>query len=270
MTLPGAPVALAVSDELPRETLPPLTRTDVVRYAGAGGDLNPIHHDEPLAQAGGFPGVFAMGQLSAGILGIRLARWVGPDQVRAFSCRFTGQVWPGDALTLSGRVAAIEDGVAAIELAVERAPGDVVVQATARAVVARPGLPPLADVEAAIRASWARETSDDPELWSEENRALGQCAVSALVVRAIYGGELLIATVLDRDGSATPDGHAWNVLPDGTVVDWAFEQFRDGEQLDVGLVTEPVIHPDPRRAHLMAQRVSERLGGFPIELPAVR
>jgi acyl dehydratase len=51
--LPSAPVTLAVGDALPQTTVGPLSRTDFVRYAGAGGDFNPIHHDEPFAQAAG-------------------------------------------------------------------------------------------------------------------------------------------------------------------------------------------------------------------------
>jgi hypothetical protein len=127
-------------------------------------------------------------------------------------------------------------------------------------------LPALPDVERAIRDAWARDTSDDPHGWSEENRAFGQCAVSALVVRAIFGGDLVIATVLDRHGERTPDGHAWNVLPSGQSVDFSFDQFRDGEQLAAPVVTEPVIDGDPRRAHVLAERVSRTLG-IPIELP---
>lgn len=127
-------------------------------------------------------------------------------------------------------------------------------------------LPTLDEVEAALRASWTRDTSDDPHLWTDENPALGQCAVSALVIRALYGGDLVIATVLDREGKRTPDGHAWNILPSGETVDFTFEQFRAGEQLDTPIVTEPVIDGDPRRAHTLAQRVSE-IVGVPIELP---
>lgn len=127
-------------------------------------------------------------------------------------------------------------------------------------------LPALADVEHALRASWSMETSDDPDKWSPENPALGQCAVSALVIRALYGGDIVIATVLDRDGQRTPDGHAWNVLPSGEQVDFSFDQFLDGEGLGPEIVTEPVIDGDPQRAHLLAERVS-RLLGVPIELP---
>jgi hypothetical protein len=127
-------------------------------------------------------------------------------------------------------------------------------------------LPALDDVARALRASWSQDTSDDPDLWTPDNVALGQCAVSALVIRAIYGGDLVIATVLDRHGERTPDGHAWNILPSGESVDFTFDQFRDGEILDVPIVTEPVIDGDPRRAHVLAERVSAILGR-PIELP---
>jgi hypothetical protein len=126
--------------------------------------------------------------------------------------------------------------------------------------------PPLADVEQALRASWSLDTSDDPAGWSPENPALGQCAVSALVIRALYGGDIVIATVLDRNGERTPDGHAWNVLPSGEQVDFAFDQFRNGEGLGPETVCEPVIDGDPRRAHVLAARVS-RLLGVPIALP---
>jgi hypothetical protein len=127
-------------------------------------------------------------------------------------------------------------------------------------------LPALADVEQALRASWTMESSDDPDKWTPENPALGQCAVSALIIRALYGGDIVIATVLDRDGERTPDGHAWNVLPSGEQVDFSFDQFLDGEGLGPEIVTEPVIDGDPQRAHVLAERVG-RILGVTIELP---
>jgi acyl dehydratase len=134
--VPAPPVSLRAGDELPRSAFGPVTRTDIVRYAGAGGDLNPIHHDEPFAHAAGLPGVFAMGMLHAGILGHRLARWVGPDNVRSLAVRFTGQVWPGDVLVFTGRVAGVDEGVATLELRVTRGEEETVLTATATAVVA--------------------------------------------------------------------------------------------------------------------------------------
>jgi acyl dehydratase len=139
-TVPTAPVLLVVGDRMPIEHVGPLTRTDFVRYAGAGGDLNPIHHDEPAARAAGMPSVFGMGMLHAGMLGTRLARWVGVGSVRSYTVRFTGQVWPGDRLAFVGRVARIDEGathrLATLELEVLRADGTDVLTASATAVVA--------------------------------------------------------------------------------------------------------------------------------------
>ncbi len=118
----------------PETTVGPITRTDIVRYAGAGGDFNPIHHDEEFAHAAGMPSVFSHGLLSAGLLGQYLAHWVGPEHVRRFGVRFTGQVWPGDTLTLKGRVTELDgDGLAQIELSAARQTGDVVLKGTALA-----------------------------------------------------------------------------------------------------------------------------------------
>ena len=135
-TLPSAPAALSAGDSMPAASFGPVTRSDIVRYAGASGDLNPIHHDEPFAQAAGLPGVFGMGMLHAGILGNRLARWVGPDHLRTFAVRFTGQVWPGDELAFSGHVTAVEEGLATIEMLVTRGGDESVLTATATAIVA--------------------------------------------------------------------------------------------------------------------------------------
>ena len=138
--LPVRPVRLHEGDELPRAVVGPLTRTDFVRYAGAGGDLNAIHHDETVAQRAGLPSVFGMGMLHAGMLGNRLARWVGPDNIRSFSVRFTSQVWPGDELTFSGHVTRLkrqDDGQAHAEitLSIVNQSGQEVIRGQATALV---------------------------------------------------------------------------------------------------------------------------------------
>jgi acyl dehydratase len=81
----------------------PLTRTDIVRFAGAGGDFNPLHHDEEYARAAGFPTVFSMGQFQAGLLSRLVAEELGTENVRAFKVRFKAKVWPGDVLIMRGR-----------------------------------------------------------------------------------------------------------------------------------------------------------------------
>ena len=75
-----------------------LTRTDLVRYAGASGDFNPMHHDELLATAAGQPSVFGHGMFSMGFLGSALTGWVGPGRVVRYAVRFSRQTWPGETL----------------------------------------------------------------------------------------------------------------------------------------------------------------------------
>jgi len=96
----------------------PLTRTDFVRYQGASGDFNPIHHDEEFAQGAGFPSVFSVGMLQAGILATFATDWLGAANVRRYSVQFREQVWPGDRLVCSGKVARRyeEDGARKVDI----------------------------------------------------------------------------------------------------------------------------------------------------------
>jgi acyl dehydratase len=81
-----------------------LTRTDLVRYAGASGDFNPIHHDETFAHAAGNPTVFGHGMLTAGLVAKCITDFVGAGNLRRYKVRFATRVWPGDTITCSGRV----------------------------------------------------------------------------------------------------------------------------------------------------------------------
>ena len=94
-------------------TAPPvqhtLTRTDLVRYAGASGDYNPMHHDEVKAQAAGMPSVFGHGMLSMAILGRAITDWVGAGSVRSYRVRFVKQTWPDDTLTTHVTVTDVRD-----------------------------------------------------------------------------------------------------------------------------------------------------------------
>jgi acyl dehydratase len=90
-------------------TAPPLTVTDFVRYQGASGDMNPIHHDDAFAKASGYPGPFAVGMLQAGVLATYLTDWFGARSVRRYGTQFREQAWPGDVLTYSGRVLAVRE-----------------------------------------------------------------------------------------------------------------------------------------------------------------
>ena len=79
-----------------------LTRTDLVMYAGASGDFNPMHHDEVAAQAAGLPSVFGHGMFTAGLLATAVTNYVGVGNLTSYRVRFTKQTWPGEVLTHDG------------------------------------------------------------------------------------------------------------------------------------------------------------------------
>jgi acyl dehydratase len=87
-----------------------LSRTQIVMYAGASGDYNPLHSDEVYTtQAAGYPSVFAHGMLTMGLTGKMLTNYVGDGRLKKFGVRFTNQVWPGDTLTSTATVAAVRE-----------------------------------------------------------------------------------------------------------------------------------------------------------------
>ena len=87
-----------------------LSRTQLVMYAGASGDYNPVHTDEVFAtKVAGYPTVFAHGMLSMGATGRMLTNWVGDGRLTKYGVRFVSQVWPGDTLTARATVKAIRD-----------------------------------------------------------------------------------------------------------------------------------------------------------------
>lgn len=81
-------------------TLPAITRTDIVKFAGAGGDFNPVHHDEIYAKKLGFPSVFAMGMLTASLGSRAFTQYLSPDGVYDYQVIFKKPVWPSDKLTI--------------------------------------------------------------------------------------------------------------------------------------------------------------------------
>ena len=90
--------------EIPAFVVDGLTRTDLVRYAGASGDFNPIHHDEGFAKSAGNPTVFGHGMLTAGFVARCITDFVGVENVRRYKVRFATRVWPGDTITCKGKV----------------------------------------------------------------------------------------------------------------------------------------------------------------------
>jgi len=75
-----------------------LERVDLVRYAGASGDFNPMHTNEVAAREAGLPSVFGHGMFTMGMLGKAVTDYVGVGNLRSFNVRFTKQTWPGETL----------------------------------------------------------------------------------------------------------------------------------------------------------------------------
>ena len=89
---------------LPDLRKPPITKLQLVKYAGASGDYNLIHTDDESARTVGLEGVIAHGMLSIAFLGEYCCWLAGPESVRRLSVRFNEMVRPGDTLTCRGRV----------------------------------------------------------------------------------------------------------------------------------------------------------------------
>jgi acyl dehydratase len=117
------PTGVEVGTELPPLTVR-FSRTDLVRYAGASGDFNPIHHSEHFASAVGLPGVIAHGLLTMGTALRVVTDWVGdPGRVRSYSVRFTKPVvvpddGVGAEVVITGSVTALDGSRATVGLEV--------------------------------------------------------------------------------------------------------------------------------------------------------
>jgi len=106
-----------------RAETPPLSVTDFVRYQGASGDFNPIHHDTEFARAAGYPSPFAVGMLTAGLAAARVADVRDVRRLRTFRTRWKSQAWPGDRLAIEVR--ARDDAEQAVDITVTRDGGAV-------------------------------------------------------------------------------------------------------------------------------------------------
>jgi acyl dehydratase len=126
-------------DRLPERTFGPVTMTDIVRYQGASGDMNPIHHDDEFARAAGFPAAISVGMLGAGWLAAYCTEHLGEDTVRRFRTRFSAVVHRGDRLTASAEVVRRfeHDAEPRVELSIRlcKDDGSVVINGTAEFAV---------------------------------------------------------------------------------------------------------------------------------------
>jgi acyl dehydratase len=115
-----------------------LTRADLVQYAGASGDFNPMHTDEVAAKEAGLTSVFGHGMYSAGLLATALTNWVGIGNLRRYNVRFVKQAWPGEKFTtrlvVTGKRVDGDEHLVDLECSLANADGEVKVagEATAR------------------------------------------------------------------------------------------------------------------------------------------
>jgi acyl dehydratase len=128
-----------VGDEAPikKHTL---SRTDLVRYAGASGDYNPMHHDEIQATKAGQPSVFGHGMFSMGLLGTAVTDYVGVGTLTHYQVRFSRQTWPGEELETKVVVKdkRVEDGKHLVDLECSLANGEGEVKVVGEATAALP------------------------------------------------------------------------------------------------------------------------------------
>jgi acyl dehydratase len=128
MSDPNAWADLQIGVQADSRSDKPLTISDFVRYQGASGDMNPIHHDPAYAAKAGYEQPFAVGMLAAGRAATYLTDWLGPTNVRKFGVRFKEQAWPGDVLSYVGRITARREEAGTrlvdVELSCTRQTGD--------------------------------------------------------------------------------------------------------------------------------------------------
>lgn len=110
---------VGVGDAGPTVVVEDLERKHFVKYAGASGDFNPIHYDEPYARAAGNESVFGQGMFTAGVASRVVTDWFGLDSIDSFGVRFQSQVFPGDTIVATGKIVDSQPEEGVVEVALE-------------------------------------------------------------------------------------------------------------------------------------------------------
>jgi len=127
---------LSVGDTYSERLVEDLKRTQIVMYAGASGDYNPVHTDEVFTtEVAGYPSVFAHGMLTMGMTGKMLTNYVGDGRLTEYGVRFTNQVFPGDTLDATATVAALAGDIVELEVSTVNQDGVEVLKGSAKARV---------------------------------------------------------------------------------------------------------------------------------------
>lgn len=97
-----------VEQELPPLTKEPIDQIQLVKYAGASGDFNPLHYMDSIGKMAGTGGVIAHGMLIMGFTGQAVDRWIPRRHLKKLAVRFVGMTKPGDKITVHGKITAIQ------------------------------------------------------------------------------------------------------------------------------------------------------------------
>lgn len=108
---------LEVGETLPVIALEPVSRLDLIKYAGASGDFNPIHTIDEEAERAGLPGVIAHGMWTMGNLAKLFTPYLGEGFIETYSIRFKGMVFLGDVVSLQAELKEKESGKLIFEVA---------------------------------------------------------------------------------------------------------------------------------------------------------
>lgn len=126
-----------VGDEMPALTKDPITEVQLVRYAGASGDFNPIHTVHKVGERAGFGGVIAHGMLVMGFVGQAVTNWIPNRCLKKFQARFSAVTKPGDVITVTGKVVdkKNEEGLIICELQATDQKGEVKINGRLEAIL---------------------------------------------------------------------------------------------------------------------------------------
>ncbi len=96
--------AVTEGQDIPELRVGPIQQMDLVRYAGASGDFNPIHNDNEFAKSAGLPGTIAHGMYIMALMGRLVTNWASPAQVKYYGVKFKGMSLPGETMVFTGKV----------------------------------------------------------------------------------------------------------------------------------------------------------------------
>ena len=134
----AAALEVIVGQELPPLRVAPVSRSSLALFAGASGDVNPIHIDLDVARSAGLDDVFAHGMLSMAYLGRFLTDWMPQARLRRWRVRFSAITPVHAEPVCTGVVTAIDNGIATLDIAVRLADGTVTLSGTADVDVTSP------------------------------------------------------------------------------------------------------------------------------------